>query len=311
MVQAKFKDNVVSGVKSQDELPYHISKIGPPFDKWPILMDHSRVPGNDSVWAFYNFVNVPEKIVLPEPLQYAAPHRHPAGMDELYLVFGSEGAVTVEVQLDHRIFEVSSPGAVYIPSGVTHGICPTAFEKDAKGGVIAICNRSTYTCEPPANIQADRVGSAPHPNINREVRMIDELAYHRSNFPVKWPIIMDRTICSASKMWAFYAYLPQTPESKSIKPEDTLWADPHRHPPGTDELYCVAGEDQAVTVEVGLDGERYRIASPGAVFIPAGTTHFIKPVDFTPGKAGGIIAVVTNGAYECLPPIEHDWKEPA
>lgn len=137
------------------------------------------------------------------------------------------------------------------------------------------------------------------------LKTVRSLPYHKPD-KFFYPILMSSKRAPESKFWTYYFILPMT-EGLAKNPT-VSWAERHRHPEGSEELYLVVGEPGAITAEITLgdsdEMEIYTVTSPGAVFIPAGVTHSIKPVKMTPGKIGGIIAVVHNatGEYICLPP---------
>ncbi|MHA1230690.1 MAG: hypothetical protein ACTSRP_06715 [Candidatus Helarchaeota archaeon] len=142
-------------------------------------------------------------------------------------------------------------------------------------------------------------------NVCQGVKTVKSLPYH---FPEKffYPILMSSRRVPDGKFWTYYFYIPEISEDLARNPTIS-WADRHRHPEGSNELYLVIGDPGAITVEVTLGNgdevEVYTVSSPGAVYIPAGLSHSIKPVKMIPKKAGGIIAIVSNGEYICLPPI--------
>ncbi|MDT8272728.1 MAG: hypothetical protein RRA35_06015, partial [Desulfomonilia bacterium] len=76
-------------------------------------------------------------------------------------------------------------------------------------------------------------------------------------------------------------------------------ATPHKH--DFDEMYLMIGDEKAITFGVELADEYYEVSTPGAVYIPKGTPHAIRPVGGTPGLSGGLIPVCLNGEYITLP----------
>ncbi|NVM28614.1 MAG: hypothetical protein HWN65_07200 [Candidatus Helarchaeota archaeon] len=135
------------------------------------------------------------------------------------------------------------------------------------------------------------------------VKTVRSLPYHKPD-KFFYPILMSNKRVPGSKMWAYYFFLH--PNEDLAKNPTISWADRHRHPEGSNECYFIIGDQGSVVVEVTLgdndEMETYEVASPGAVFIPAGITHSIKPIKMKPGTCGGVMAVVTNGEYVCLPP---------
>jgi hypothetical protein len=140
-------------------------------------------------------------------------------------------------------------------------------------------------------------------NIVSGVKTVRSLPYHKPD-KFFYPILMSGKRVPGAKMWCYYFFLHP---NKNLAENPTIsWAERHRHPEGSNETYFIIGDKESVVVEVTLgdndEMETYQVASPGAVFIPAGITHSIKPVAMKPGTSGGIMAVVTSGEYICLPP---------
>jgi len=140
-------------------------------------------------------------------------------------------------------------------------------------------------------------------NVVKGVKTVRSLPYHKPD-AFFYPLLMGKERVPNAKLWTYYFFL-HTTEDLAKNPQIS-WADRHRHPEGSDEEYLIIGDPEAITVEVTLgddkEMERYEVTSPGAVFIPAGLTHSIKPIRMKPGKCGGILAIVSNGEYLCLPP---------
>jgi len=139
--------------------------------------------------------------------------------------------------------------------------------------------------------------------IQKGFKVVKSLPYHKPD-KFFYPILMSSKRVKESNFWVYYFFLHVTEDL--AKNPTVAWAERHRHPEGSDEMYLIIGDKGAITVEVTLGDEDemeiYEVESPGAVFIPAGTTHSIKPIKMTPGKSGGILAIVSSGEYICLPP---------
>ena len=141
-------------------------------------------------------------------------------------------------------------------------------------------------------------------NVCRGVKTVKSLPYH---MPDKffYPLLMSNKRVPGANFWCYYFFLHVNEDL--AKHPDISWADRHRHPKGSDEMYLVIGDKDAITVEVtlgnGEEMETYQVSSPGSVYIPSTISHSIKPVKLTQGKSGGILAIVSNGEYICLPPI--------
>ncbi|MHA1785756.1 MAG: hypothetical protein ACTSVY_05760 [Candidatus Helarchaeota archaeon] len=140
--------------------------------------------------------------------------------------------------------------------------------------------------------------------ICKGVKTVKSLPYHKPD-KFFYPLLMSSRRVPDANMWCYYFFLHVSEDL--AKNPGLSWAERHRHPDGSNEMYLIIGDSGAITVEVTLGNgdemETYEIKSPGSVYIPAGITHSIKPIKMTPGKSGGILAIVSNGEYICLPPI--------
>ena len=147
------------------------------------------------------------------------------------------------------------------------------------------------------------MGKKYEKNIVKGVKTVKSLPYHKPDV-FFYPTLMSSKRVSDAKLWAYYFFLHTTEDL--AKNPTISWADRHRHPEGANEMYLIIGDPGAITVEVTLGDDKemevYEVTSPGAAYIPAGVTHSIKPIKVTPNKCGGILAIVSNGEYECLPP---------
>ncbi len=79
---------------------------------------------------------------------------------------------------------------------------------------------------------------------------------------------------------------------------DLFKAHPHKH--DFDEMYLMIGDPSAITFEVLLDKERFEVSSPGAVYIPEGLPHGIRPIKASVGLSGGLIPICLNGEYKTI-----------
>lgn len=140
-------------------------------------------------------------------------------------------------------------------------------------------------------------------NVVKGVKTVKSLPFHKPD-RFFYPILMGKNRVPDAKLWCYYFFLHVTEDL--AKNPAVSWADRHRHPEGSNEMYLIIGDSEAVTVEVTLGNrdemETYEVSSPGAVYIPAGITHSIKPIKMTSGKTGGILAIVSSGEYITLPP---------
>lgn len=74
-------------------------------------------------------------------------HYHDTG-DELYLILGDSGAITIRVSLNGEVFDLQPPAAVYMPAGVVHTLDPVQAEVGKFGGPCAIFAGREYTTVP-------------------------------------------------------------------------------------------------------------------------------------------------------------------
>jgi len=123
------------------ELPHHEGLA-----TFPVLMSSAQVPEAD-VWVTQLFVsNISESLAKGiRALGQANLHKHSA--PEVYIIIGDEGAITAEVTLGDEKYEVSSPGCVYVPAGLPHGIRPLRAEPGKAAGFIPVVLSGSYTTE--------------------------------------------------------------------------------------------------------------------------------------------------------------------
>ena len=128
---------------------------------------------------------------------------------------------------------------------------------------------------------------------------VSELPDHEVGQVLPFPVLMGKNLVPEAKAWALYMFVKEiTPEM--VNQIDAVGkATPHKH--NCDEMYLMIGEPGAITFEVMLGDELYEVATPGAVYIPTGTPHAIRPVKATVGMSGGLIPVCLNGDYTTLP----------
>lgn len=148
-MSGKYAQNVVSGVKTVRSLPYH----KPDKFFYPILMSSKRVP-DAKMWCYYFFLHSIDQNVVDNPaISWADRHRHPEGSDETYFIIGQKGALTVTVTLgdsdEMETYDIESPGAVFIPAGITHSIKPKMMRKGGTAGIMAVVTNGEYICLPP------------------------------------------------------------------------------------------------------------------------------------------------------------------
>lgn len=135
--------------------------------------------------------------------------------------------------------------------------------------------------------------------IVRKPMNVTELPHHDFSQVIPYPVLMGSELVPEAKAWALYLYIKEiTQQMKDIAINKDK-AVPHRH--DFDEMYLMIGDEKAITFEVMLGDEAYRVDTPAAVYIPRGTPHAIKPVDAMVGKSGGLIPVCLNGQYITIP----------
>ncbi len=135
--------------------------------------------------------------------------------------------------------------------------------------------------------------------IVRNPKNVNELPDHDFSQVIPYPVLMGSELVPEAQAWALYLFIKEiTQELKDIAIA-TDRATPHRH--DFDEMYLMIGDERAITFEVMLADEVYRVATPAAVYIPRLTPHAIRPVDATVGATGGLIPVCLNGQYITLP----------
>lgn len=275
----KFDKYVVKGIKWDKSLPYHVTKIGPPFNKWPILMDGSekRVSGA-KIWAYYMFFNNATPDLAKMQLKWADRHRHP-NFDETYIVMGEKESFTVEITLNEEVFHLTPPSAAFIPTGITHSIKPLDFTDGATGGLIASVKSGEYLCIPPEEYQMQKTQNNEKYIIRHET-----------------PILMSRKKIERATMHVFYDFNSPT-QPKLNREEMELITSSHAHPKDLNEVILVVGQGNSVTVDLQLEDEHYQMIPPSAAYIPGGVRHSLD-YSFSEGKIGGILSISDKGEYK-------------
>jgi hypothetical protein len=128
---------------------------------------------------------------------------------------------------------------------------------------------------------------------------VSELPDHEVGQVLPFPVLMGRDLVPEAKAWALYLFISQITPDLANQMDRVGKATPHKH--GFDEMYLMIGEAGAITFEVMLGDEFYEVATPGAVYIPSGIPHAIRPIKATVGMTGGVIPVCLNGEYTTLP----------
>jgi len=135
--------------------------------------------------------------------------------------------------------------------------------------------------------------------IVREAVNVNELPDHNLSQAIPYPVLMSNELVPEAKAWAMYLFVKEITQEiiDMVMSVDRATAHIHEY----DEMYLMIGDKDAVTFEVMLGDEFYKVATPGAVYIPANTPHGIRPVAATVGLTGGLIPVCLNGEYVTLP----------
>jgi hypothetical protein len=135
--------------------------------------------------------------------------------------------------------------------------------------------------------------------IVRRPMLVSELPDHDFSQAIPYPVLMGKDLIPEAKAWALYLFIKDITQELKDMCIGTDQATPHKH--AFDEMYLMIGEERAITFEVMMGKETYRVETPAAVYIPQDTPHAIRPVDAMVGKSGGLIPVCLNGEYITLP----------
>ena len=130
-------------------------------------------------------------------------------------------------------------------------------------------------------------------------KTVTELPDHDFSQAIPYPILMCNELVPEAKAWALYLFIKEITQGLKDMAIGKDRATPHLH--DFDEMYLMIGDEGAITFEVILGDEEYRVATPAAVYVPKGTPHGIRPVDATVGMTGGLIPVCLNGEYITKP----------
>lgn len=131
--------------------------------------------------------------------------------------------------------------------------------------------------------------------IVRKPMNVSELPHHDLSQAVPYPVLMCRNLVPEANTWVLYLYIKEITQQLKDLAIAMDRAVPHYHE--FDEMYLMIGDEKAITFEVMLGDETYRVETPASVYIPAGMPHAIRPVDATVGLTGGLIPVCLNGEY--------------
>jgi hypothetical protein len=135
--------------------------------------------------------------------------------------------------------------------------------------------------------------------VVRKPMNVTELPHHDFSQVIPYPVLMGKSLVPEANAWALYLFIKEITQPMIDMAIGKDRAAPHKH--DFDEMYLMIGDANAITFEVMLGDEAYEVATPGAVYIPKGLPHAIRPVRATAGLAGGLIPVCLNGEYITLP----------
>lgn len=79
--------------------------------KYQILLSEELCPGAN----FFICGGMHNKIHQTEPIE-----KHSHDVTEAYLFIGKKGIAEIEVELDDETYRLESPGAIFVPKGVSH-----------------------------------------------------------------------------------------------------------------------------------------------------------------------------------------------
>lgn len=137
---------IVRNIQWVNSLPDHEGSVNG--KGFPILMNSSLVP-EANAWVCPTLVTA-QQVMIDQMKSGAAPKANPHthDEDEMYIVFGEEDAVRIKITLGDEEYEVSSPGAVYIPAGLPHSICASKLTVGKYGGSCQIVIGKEYITKP-------------------------------------------------------------------------------------------------------------------------------------------------------------------
>ncbi len=143
MSAKKYEHLIVREPKAVSELPHHENM---PQVNYPVIMSGAQVP-EANVWATLMFMeNIPE-FIAQNITQFGMAHKHKHDAPEIYIFIGEQDAIVAEVTLGDEKYEVGSPGCVYIPPGLPHGIQPIRAKAGKAAGFIPIVLAGEYNTE--------------------------------------------------------------------------------------------------------------------------------------------------------------------
>jgi len=135
--------------------------------------------------------------------------------------------------------------------------------------------------------------------IVRKPVNVSELPSHKLGEVLPFPVLMGKDLVSDANAWALYVYIKEITQEMVDAIDQVVKVEPHKHE--FDEMYLMIGDPGAITFEIMLDGEYYEVTTPGAVYIPKGMPHSIRPAKAKVGLTGGLIPIYLNGEYRTIP----------
>ena len=99
--------------------------------------------------------------------------------------------------------------------------------------------------------------------IVRKPITVNELPDHDLSQVIPYPVLMCNKLVSEANTWALYLFIKEISQQMKDMAIKTDRATPHMH--DFDEMYLMIGEEKAITFEVTLGDEVYRVETPGAV----------------------------------------------
>ena len=104
--------------------------------------------------------------------------------------------------------------------------------------------------------------------IVRRPMNVSELPHHDLSQAVPYPVLMCKNLVPEANAWVLYLYIKEITQALKDIAIAMDRAVPHYH--DFDEMYLMIGDEKAITFEVMLGEETYRVETPASVYIPGG-----------------------------------------
>lgn len=296
----KYEHLIVRDIQWLNSLPDHEGSVGG--KGFPVLMNQGLVQ-EAKAWVCPTLVLATEeskKRIDAGEGPKATLHVHDA--DEMYLVLGEKDVFRIKVTLGEDTYEVSSPGAVYIPAGLPHSIeCSKLTVGKYAGSCQVVLDEDYKTF--PVSENSLKIKNTEH-LIMRDITWVTHLPDHEGSVGGKgFPILVNSDLIPEAKAWVCPVLITGSEElQKKFDAGTGARANLHTHE--EDEMYVVLGEKDAFTIKVQLGDENYEVNSPGAVYIPAGLPHSIAGSKVERGKFCGSCQIVLGKEYVTKPVLE-------